>query len=119
MTQTTSHETIRNRIDSSASNTAGTQNAATNAGPQSTASAPRPREAAPVPAEPRDSRRTRAKATAQVFLGGASYGAMATSYKLSYAAGFTSSQVVAGQGWTSCFLFAILKSSSLPRLPGR
>ncbi len=107
MAQTASHETIRNRIDSSTSNTAGTQNAATNAGPQSAASAPSPSEAASAPAEPRDSRRTRAKATAQVFLGGASYGAMATSYKLSYAAGFTSSQVVAGQGWTSCFLFAV------------
>ena len=103
MAQTASHETIRNRIDSSASNAAGAQDTE----PQSAASAPSPSEAASAPAAPRDSRRTRAKATAQVFLGGASYGAMATSYKLSYAAGFTSNQVVAGQGWTSCFLFAV------------
>lgn len=31
-----------------------------------------------------------AKAALQVFVGGACYGAMATTYKLAYAAGFTS-----------------------------
>lgn len=65
-----------------------------------------PEAAAPAASsQPASSRR--AKATLQVFLGGASYGAMATTYKLSYAAGFTSNQVVAGQGWTACFLFAL------------
>ena len=36
-----------------------------------------------------------AKAALQVFAGGACYGAMATTYKLAYAAGFTSAQVAA------------------------
>ena len=49
----------------------------------------------------------RAIASAQVFLGGACYGAMATTYKLAYAAGFTSSQVVAGQAWLALLFFAI------------
>ena len=39
--------------------------------------------------------RRRAVAALQVFAGGACYGAMATTYKLAYAAGFTSAQVVA------------------------
>ncbi len=107
MAETASQENIRERIDSDASSTAGAQDGAANVEPQAAAGAPSPSETASGCAEPRDSRRTRAKATAQVFLGGASYGAMATSYKLSYAAGFTSSQVVAGQGWMSCFLFAV------------
>lgn len=47
-------------------------------------------------------------ASLQVFLGGASYGVMATTYKLAYAAGFTSNQVVAGQAWVALALFALL-----------
>ena len=102
MAQAPSHETIRKRRDSDAPNVADVQNAAAQtADACAAANAPRSSEAS------REGSRTRAKATAQVFLGGASYGAMATTYKLSYAAGFTSNQVVAGQGWTSCFLFAV------------
>ena len=48
-----------------------------------------------------------AKAALQVFAGGACYGAMATTYKLAYAAGFTSAQVVASQAWFGCFFFAL------------
>lgn len=70
---------------------------------------------APDPVSQTASSRQRAKATLEVFLGGASYGAMATTYKLSYAAGFTSNQVVAGQGWTACFLFAIALVFGLAR----
>lgn len=47
------------------------------------------------------------KAALEVFLGGASYGFMATTYKLAYAAGFTSAQVVAGQAWGGLALFAV------------
>lgn len=48
-----------------------------------------------------------AKAALQVFVGGACYGAMATTYKLAYAAGFTSAQVVASQAWFGCLFFAL------------
>lgn len=48
-----------------------------------------------------------AKAALQVFAGGACYGAMATTYKLAYAAGFTSAQVVASQAWFGCIFFAL------------
>lgn len=48
-----------------------------------------------------------ALAALQVFAGGACYGAMATTYKLAYAAGFTSSQVVASQAWFGCLFFAL------------
>lgn len=48
-----------------------------------------------------------AKAALQVFVGGACYGAMATTYKLAYAAGFTSAQVVASQAWFG-YLFFVL-----------
>lgn len=48
-----------------------------------------------------------AKAALQVFAGGACYGAMATTYKLAYAAGFTSAQVVASQAWFGCLFFAL------------
>lgn len=48
-----------------------------------------------------------AKAALQVFAGGACYGAMATTYKLAYAAGFTSAQVVASQAWLGCLFFAL------------
>ncbi len=47
-----------------------------------------------------------AKAALQVFAGGACYGAMATTYKLACAAGFTSAQV-ASQAWFGCLFFAI------------
>ena len=47
------------------------------------------------------------KAALQVFAGGACYGAMATTYKLAYAAGFTSAQVVASQAWFGCLFFAL------------
>ena len=54
--------------------------------------------------------RRRALAALQVFAGGACYGAMATTYKLAYAAGFTSAQVVASQAWFGflCFAIAVL-----------
>lgn len=48
-----------------------------------------------------------AKAALQVFAGGACYGAMATTYKLAYAASFTSAQVVASQAWFGCLFFAL------------
>lgn len=48
-----------------------------------------------------------AKAALQVFAGGACYGAMATTYKLAYAAGFTLAQVVASQAWFGCLFFAL------------
>ena len=48
-----------------------------------------------------------AKAALQVFAGSACYGAMATTYKLAYAAGFTSAQVVASQAWFGCLFFAL------------
>ena len=120
MTQAPSQEMIGNRTDLRAPSASGAQSAAAGPAPR-TASAcaaadvasqaatdTRAEAGSPLPSETlKEDRRTRAKATAQVFLGGASYGAMATTYKLSYAAGFTSNQVVAGQGWTSCFLFAV------------
>ena len=46
-----------------------------------------PNEAAPRKATPSEATKVRAIATLEVFLGGASYGFMATTYKLSYAAG--------------------------------
>lgn len=55
-------------------------------------------------------------ASVQVFLGGASYGVMATTYKLAYAAGFTSNQVVAGQAWLALALFALLNRARGRRL---
>ncbi|WP_462134761.1 DMT family transporter [Slackia piriformis] len=67
-----------------------------------------PQEEAPrVEAARRPGASRQAIASAQVFLGGACYGAMATTYKLAYAAGFTSSQVVAGQAWLALSFFAI------------
>lgn len=51
--------------------------------------------------------RRRAVAALQVFAGGACYGAMATTYKLAYAAGFTSAQVVASQAWFGCLFFIL------------
>ena len=74
-----------------------------------------PSEAAPRKAAPSEATKVRAIATLEVFLGGASYGFMATSYKLSYAAGFTSNQVVAGQGWFGLILFAIAFAVSVAR----
>ena len=59
--------------------------------------------------------KVRAIATIEVFLGGASYGFMATTYKLSYAAGFTSNQVAAGQGWFGLILFTIAFAVSMLR----
>ncbi|MCH3967872.1 MAG: DMT family transporter [Atopobiaceae bacterium] len=55
----------------------------------------------------RDERAQQGIASVEVFLGGASYGVMATSYKLSYAAGFTWNQVVASQAWFAAAFFAI------------
>lgn len=58
-----------------------------------------------------------------VFLGGASYGAMATTYKLAYTAGFSSNQVVAAQAWGGFVLFVavciveVLRGNRLQRLP--
>ncbi len=46
-------------------------------------------------------------ASVQVFLGGASYGLMATTYKLAYAAGYTWQQVVASQAWFGAALFLL------------
>lgn len=67
-----------------------------------------PQEEAPrVEAARRPGASRQAIASAQVFLGGACHGAMATTYKLAYAAGFTSSQVVAGQAWLALSFFAI------------
>ena len=51
--------------------------------------------------------RRRAVAALQVFEGGACYGAMATTYKLAYAAGFTSAQVVASQAWFGFLFFGL------------
>ena len=79
------------------------------------ANATAPSEAAPRKAAPSEPTKVRAIATLEVFLGGASYGFMATSYKLSYAAGFTSNQVVAGQGWFGLILFAIAFAVSMTR----
>lgn len=79
------------------------------------ANATAPSEAAPRKATPSEATKVRVIATLEVFLGGASYGFMATSYKLSYAAGFTSNQVVAGQGWFGLILFAIAFAVSMAR----
>ena len=49
-------------------------------------------------------------AALQVFAGGACYGAMATTYKLAYAAGYTSAQVVASQAWFGCLFFISQRS---------
>ena len=79
------------------------------------ANATAPSEAAPRKATPSEATKVRAIATLEVFLGGASYGFMATTFKLSYAAGFTSNQVVAGQGWFGLILFAIAFAVSMVR----
>ena len=79
------------------------------------ANATAPNKAASCKATPSETAKVRAIATLEVFLGGASYGFMATSYKLSYAAGFTSNQVVAGQGWFGLILFAIAFAVSMAR----
>ncbi|MDO5334801.1 MAG: DMT family transporter [Coriobacteriia bacterium] len=47
------------------------------------------------------------RAALLVFIGGASYGANATCYKLSYEAGFSWAQMVAAQVWFACALFAL------------
>lgn len=63
-------------------------------------------------------------AALQVFAGGACYGAMATTYKLAYAAGYTSAQVVASQAWFGCLFFILatvvrlLRGGRLSRLGG-
>ena len=54
-------------------------------------------------------------AALQVFTGGACYGAMATTYKLAYAAGFTSAQVVASQAWFGCLFFVLATAVKLTR----
>ena len=54
-------------------------------------------------------------AALQVFAGGACYGAMATTYKLAYAAGFTSAQVVASQAWFGCLFFILATIVQLAR----
>ena len=59
--------------------------------------------------------RRRAVAALQVFAGGACYGAMATTYKLAYAAGFTSAQVVASQAWFGCLFFILATIVQLAR----
>ena len=59
--------------------------------------------------------RRRVIAALQVFAGGACYGAMATTYKLAYAAGFTSAQVVASQAWFGCLFFVLASAVKLTR----
>lgn len=54
-------------------------------------------------------------AALQVFAGGACYGAMATTYKLAYAAGFTSAQVVASQAWFGCLFFVLATAVKMKR----
>ena len=54
-------------------------------------------------------------AALQVFAGGACYGAMATTYKLAYAASFTSAQVVASQAWFGCLFFVLATAVKLAR----
>ena len=46
-------------------------------------------------------------AAAQVFVGGACYGANATMFKTAFAQGFTWPQVVACQMWSAAALFAL------------
>lgn len=64
-------------------------------------------------------------AALEMLLGGASYGFMATTYKLSYAAGYSWQQVVAAQAWTGCGLFVLLalieaaRGTRLVHLPAR
>jgi hypothetical protein len=59
----------------------------------------------------------------EMLLGGASYGFMATTYKLAYAAGYSWQEVVAAQAWTGCGLFVLLaliealRGTKLVRLP--
>ena len=55
----------------------------------------------------RQGEKSQLTAALQVFAGGACYGAMATTYKLAYAAGFTSAQVVASQAWFGCLFFGV------------
>lgn len=64
-------------------------------------------------------------AALEMLAGGASYGFMATTYKLAYAHGYSWQQVVAGQAWMGCLLFALLavveaaRGTRLVRLPLR
>ena len=69
---------------------------------------------APLTSAPSSGRR-RTVAALQVFAGGACYGAMATTYKLAYAAGFTSAQVVASQAWFGCLFFVLATAVKLAR----
>ena len=62
---------------------------------------------APAAAPTEKAAHRQALAALQVFAGGACYGAMATTYKLAYAAGFTSNQVVASQAWFGCLFFVL------------
>lgn len=72
-----------------------------------------------MPSSPKTATSPRARTLApfQIFLGGASYGIMATTYKLAYAAGFTWHQVVAAQAWFGTALFVL--SFLVCRLRGR
>lgn len=69
--------------------------------------------------------RRRAVAALQVFAGGACYGAMATTYKLAYAADFTSAQMVASQAWFGFLFFGLavllgrLRGGRWQRLSGK
>lgn len=64
-------------------------------------------------------------AALEMLMGGASYGFMATMYKLSYAAGYSWQEVVAAQAWTGCTLFIVLalieavRGTRLVHLPAR
>lgn len=49
----------------------------------------------------------RARAAVEVFCAGACYGAMATTYKLSFAAGFSSFQMVGGQAWMGFIMLGL------------
>ena len=73
------------------------------------------KDASTAAIEMRPAASRRAIASAQVFLAGTCYGAMATTYKLTYAAGFTSNQVVAGQAWMALLFFAVLMAASVAR----
>ena len=95
---------------------AGSAEPAESAAATMTAESPATPDSAPATPAPAPLAKTAyAKAALQVFLGGASYGAMATTYKLSYAAGFTTWQVVAAQAWFGCALFAVAVLVSLAR----
>ena len=91
--------------------------AASAASPTSAASsAPTTSASSPTPAPPAaPAASTRVKATLQMFLGGASYGVMATVYKLTYAAGFSPAHVTAGQAWAGFALFACLLALGIAR----